>query len=157
MSSEYPQRRSLASKRLARDVLRQYLLIDYQPPRKSVKKTRSRRLFERQADPLFVFSPIDIKRLSFDVGERESSPVPTVITVVPIISEDETMAGRYLERAEVVADRIVIVIVVVLGEHLGIVMDLIGFLERLSIDENLFVLNLDRFALERHDALDKNF
>ncbi len=52
------------------------------------------------------------------------------------------------DGAEIVPDGVVVMIEIVLGEDLGVVVDLVGLVHRLVVDEDLLVLDLDLLALE---------
>jgi hypothetical protein len=65
------------------------------------------------------------------------------------------LSGGDGDRAEVVADQVVVTIRIVPGIDLGVVVDLIGLVQGLVVDEDLLVPDLDLLAFERDDPLDE--
>ena len=105
--------------------------------------------------PLGLVGEIDDPGPALDVVEGQEAPVAAVGAVVAIVAHGEAMAGRDDDRAEVVADEIVVMIGVVPGIDLGVVVDLVGLVEGLVVDEDLLVLDLDLLAFEADDPLDE--
>lgn len=102
--------------------------------------------------PFGLIRKIDKPGFPFDVADRQKAPVPAVIAVVPVVAHHKEMSGRHDDRPEVIPDRIIIMIVTFLAINLAVAMDLVGFSDRLIVDEHLFVFDLQRLTGQSDDA-----
>ena len=105
--------------------------------------------------PLGLVGKIDNPGFSFDVIHGQEAPVAAVHTIIPVIAHDKTMAGGDDNRAEVIPYRVIIAVIPVLGINLGVVVDLVAFINGLTVDGHLFVFYLDLLAFQGDHPLDK--
>jgi len=107
--------------------------------------------------PISPIGKVDNPRFALDVASGQKTPVPAIHAVIAVVAHDKALARGDDNGTKVIPDRIVVMVILVPRVDLRIVVDFIFLDDRLVIDVDLFVPDLNLLSFDGDDPLDKIF